>query len=351
MAYTGINKSSLHMNTKLYTGNGGTQSITGVGFQPDLVWIKKRNTADDHNLVDAVRGVTKYLQSNTNIAEATYAGNVSAFGTDGFTVGDGNQVNQNTHTFASWNWKAGTAVSGNTGGSGSYKTYSGSVDTTAGFSIIKYTGNGSAGHTIPHHLGSAPSMVICKSISENRGFPIQHVGLTSAAYAIYLSSTGTQANNPAGGGTNTWNSTAASSSVVTLGNNANNNANNQTYIMYSFSQKTGYSKFGSYVGNGSTDGPFIYTGFKPAFFITKKTSAAGSWYMYDNKRAGGSNVNDDAVLANTNDGEFSSNIDFLSNGVKIKTSGSGENLSGGSFIYMAFGQSLVGSNNVPCTAR
>jgi len=350
MAYTTINNSSLFMNPLLYAGNSdgaATQSITGVGFTPDLTLIKYRDGTQPNQFYDTIRGATKVLKSVGDILETTDAQGLTSFDSDGFSLGTNNTtVNQNGGNYVAWNWKAGTAVSGQTTGSGTYKTYTGSVNTTSGFSIIKYTGNGTAGHTIPHNLGVAPSMVICKSISENRGWPIQHSGLTSAAYSVYLSTTNAQSNS-----TNSWNSTAASSSVVTLGNDANNNSNDQTYIMYSFAEVPGYSNFGSYTGNGNVDGPFSYTGFRPAFVIIKRTDVAKNWYMNDNLRNGynPSNPYLSPNLTATESG--GAEIDILSNGFKLRADGTGHNQSGGTYIYMAIGQSLVGTNNIPNNAR
>ena len=176
MAYTTINKSTDYFNTLLYSGNDGTgRSITGVGFQPDFVWIKDRSNAINHSLFDAVRGATKELNSNTNTAEETENDMLTAFGTDGFTLNSAGGVNGNNNNYASWNWKAGTTGSGNTTGSGTYKAYSYSVDTTAGFSIIKYQGNGTAGHTIPHHLGAVPEWILVKDLDTTINWQMYHV--------------------------------------------------------------------------------------------------------------------------------------------------------------------------------
>ena len=177
--YTNIDNSKLYQNSIIYTGDDGTRNITEADtFQADLVWLKRRNSSSSHFLVDSVRGATKSLSSNADTLEATESAGVTGFITDGFSLGGAGGYNNNGDTFVSWLWKAGSSVSGTTGGSGTSKSYSGSVNTDSGFSIIKYVGNGTAAHTIPHHLGAAPKMVICKSISENRGWPIQHCGLT-----------------------------------------------------------------------------------------------------------------------------------------------------------------------------
>ena len=360
-AYTAIDDPSVYFQTTIYSGTGSQQSITNGGnsdLQPDFLWIKERNHTSNHQLMDSVRGFYIRVESNTDTLEVDtgQAGatnqNVTSFDSDGFGVKNGGAVNESGKTYVAWQWKAGTSVSGNTTGSGSATAYSGSVNTDSGFSIITYEANGTAGHTIPHHLGVAPKMVICKSISENRGWPIQHASLTSAAYAIFLSTTGPEANNGADQSTNTWNSTAASSTVVTLGNNANNNKNGDDYIMYSFAEKQGYSKFGSYTGNGSsTDGPFVYLGFKPAF-IMYKSRAQEDWEILDNKRVG-YNFDNNPVKPHSGDAEAATDRgDLLSNGFKIRTGGAQINGDGTVYIYMAFAeQPFTTSSSIPGTAR
>jgi hypothetical protein len=344
MAYTTINKSTDYFNTKLYSGNYQSHAITGVGFQPDWVWIKERSSTSSHRLMDAVRGVGKGLSSDNTTAEESLAALLTSFDSDGFTVGADNGVNQNNQTYAAWNWKANGAGSANT--DGSINTTYTSVNTTAGFSISKYTGTGSNA-TVGHGLGVAPKMIIFKRLDSADDWTIYHNKL-GATKKIDLNNTGASSTV-----SSVFNDTAPTTSVMSVGTNGRTNASSGTYVAYAFAEKTGYSKFGSYTGNGSTDGPFVYTGFKPAWIMVKATDATKSWYMWDNKRStSGSNVVDDQLLANTTDSEFDgSNIDILSNGFKFRGSGSGENGSGTNYIYMAFGQSLVGSNNVPCTAR
>ena len=364
MAYTTINKSTDYFNTKLYTGTDATQSLTGVGFQPDWVWIKCRSNGNSnfpHILSDAVRGVNKVIKSDTTDAEVTnYSqGYVSAFDSDGFTVTGQDGTSGIGRTYASWNWKAGTTGSGTTGGSGTAKDYQYSVNTTAGFSIIKYKGNGTAGHTIPHHLGAVPKMIIVKCIESTHNWQVLHQGLAtnSGTKNLELNSTSAVLTD-----STTWNNTAPTSTVFTLGstNPTNQSSSNYNFIAYCFAEKTGYSKFGSYVGNGSSNGTFIYTGFKPSWIMVKRTDSTSDWLVCDNKRNNYSlaytqnnfNVVNGKIFPNTNQAEeFFNSFDFLSNGLKIKTSGTGHNASGANMIYMAFGQSLVGSNNVPCTAR
>ena len=346
MAYTTINKSSDYFNTKLYTGTGSSHAITGVGFAPNWVWIKKRSASGAHGLLDTVRGVHESLASNSNGGTNDDSNSLTAFGSDGFTVGSSGAFNGGSATFVSWNWKAGTAVSGNTSGSGTAKTYTGSVNTTSGFSIIKYTGNGTAGHTIPHHLGVVPKMIIVKSISATQSWIV--LPPTADGYNKDMKLEDTSAL----GNSDVWNNTAPTSTVFSVGSNTNMNDNNATFISYSFSEKKGFSKMGSYTGNGNADGTFIYTGFAPAFFMLKRTDGTNSWRMWDNKRDP-FNVRDTSINANENGAEYtdaSVYMDFLSNGVKFRTTG--DNVSGGNYIYMAFAEApLVGTNGVTAKAR
>ena len=346
MAYTTINKSSLHMNTKLYTGNSSTQSITGVGFQPDLTWIKQRGGTTNHVLYDAVRGAYWTIQSNTNSTQSADDG-LTGWNSDGFNIGNVATTNLNTSTYAGWNWKAGTSVSGNTSGSGTSKTYTGSVNTDSGFSIIRYFGNGTLGHTIPHHLGVAPSMMIIKiTDGDTSDWYVYHKDLGNTGI-LFLSNTNAASNSNA-----YWNSTTPTSSVFTVGDQTGNNSNNNTFVAYCFADVQGYSKFGSYVGNGNADGTFVYTGFKPAFVMRKDTSATNEWTLIDSKRSTYNQTNQTLVpnASDAEDGDF--DIDILSNGFKCRTAESAHNGSGRTYIYMAFAEApLVGDNNVPCTAR
>ena len=347
MAYTTVNKSSLFMNPKLYTGNGAaSHAITGVGFQPDWVWLKNRSGADNNSLNDVVRGANKNLVSNNANAEATTTDQLMSFNSDGFTVGASGSANTNGNNFVSWNWKAGTAVSGNTSGSGAYKTYTGSVNTTSGFSIIKYTGNGTAGHTIPHRLGVAPKMIIVKALSTNDDWMVGHISVGFNQFMILNSdvrdATGTQ-----------WNSTTPTSSVFSIGSNNNMNQNGNNFIAYCFANVRGFSQFGGYTGNNNTDGPFINTGFKPAWVMVKKVSGANHWIIWDDKRStkDGFNIIDRKLYANLNNAENGNNdISFFSNGFKFNTN-TGDWNENEDYLYAAFGQSLVGTNNIPNNAR
>ena len=346
MAYTTINKSSDFFNTKTYSGTtNSSDALTGIGFQPDLVWLKSRSNAGWHWWTDSVRGVTKTIYSNEVTAEETNADGVTAFGADGFTIGNNSDINGSGKTFTSWNWKAGTTGSGTTGGSGTGKAYSYSVNTTAGFSIVKYIGNGTNGHTIPHHLGAVPKMVIEKvTIGNTNNWGVYHHSMGNTK-AMYLDGNSTQTTD------SFLNNTTPTSNYVTLGSNMSNQ-DGKTFIMYSFAEKTGYSKFGIYKGTSSTDGAFIYTGFKPAFFMAKCIDNQESWYIFDNKREG-YNVENRDLYADNNSVEGSADwLDILSNGIKFRYNSIGLNGSSNNYIYMAFAEApLVGSNNVPCTAR
>ena len=346
MAYSTISKPSLHFNTKLYTGTGsGNQSVTGVGFQPDFVWTKNRASAYGHNLYDVVRGTGKYIASNSSAAEQTSATSIISFDSDGFTVGTGDNVQYESASGVSWNWKAGGGQ-GSSNTDGSINTTYTSANTTAGFSISTYTGTGSNA-TFGHGLGAAPEMVIVKCLNDAQNWFIYHQGI-GATKVIYLDLNNAQQTLSQG-----WNNTAPTSSVVSIGTEAGVNQNGNLYVAYCFKEKTGYSKFGSYTGNGSSSSPaFIYTGFKPKFVIVKCTNEADEWFMHDDKRDGYNDDNEYLFASVTNvEGTNTNRIRLLSNGFSVPTTDKSHNKSGNSYIYMAFGQSIVGSNNVPCTAR
>ena len=345
MAYTTINKSTDHFNTKLYTATGSAQSITGVGFQPDLVWIKDRESSGWHFWTDAVRGATKTIFSNTTTTESTESGGLTAFGTDGFSIGTHSNINTNGNNIVSWNWKANGQGSSNT--DGSINTTYTSVNTTAGFSISQYEGTGSNA-TFGHGLGVAPKMVIVKNIDATQNWFVYHQG-TGATKVTYLDLNNAQQTLSQG-----WNDTAPTSSVVSIGTEAGTNQNGSTHMAYCFAEKTGYSKIGTYIGNGNGDGSFIYTGFKPAWFLQKRVDSSNDWHMHDNKRDTRNPLTRFLMAnsTNTESNDTSKDLDFLSNGIKLTTNHNSHNASGGTYIYMAFAEApLVGSNNVPCTAR
>ena len=349
MAYTDIDKPSDYFNTVLYTGNSSTQAIA-VGFQSDWVWCKPRTNTGSHFLTDSVRGGTKVIVSNTTGAEITRSSNIQSFTSTGYTLGADGTSNYNGDATVSWNWKAGTSVSGNTTGSGTAKAYSGSVNTDAGFSIIKYVGNGTSAHTIPHHLGAVPQWVLIKETSNASDWMGYHIGIGNT-HTIKLNEPDAPVDR-----TDWWNDTTPTSSVVTLGDNGEINQNDTNYIMYSFSQKQGYSKFGSYTGNGTdNNGTFVYTGFKPAWLMVKRTDSTSDWSMYDIKReAANPQYEFDLQLeANDNAAEGSDGqLGMYSNGFKLRSSDAFLNASGATYIYMAFAENpFVTSTGVPATAR
>ena len=342
MAYTTINNGSLFMNPKIYTGNGSTNNITGVGFQPDWVWTKCRSTVNSSRLIDAVRGVTKAIVSNSTGAEFTEANGLSAFGTDGYTL-NGNlaSMNTNSDTYVSWNWKANGAGSANTDGSISSTV---SANTTSGFSIVSYTGTG-ANATVGHGLGVAPKMVILKSRANAYNWGVYHASIGATKY-LRLNSTNAEATSSA-----YFQDTAPTSTFITLGSDLNIN-DSGNMIAYCFAEKQGYSKFGSYTGNGNADGTFIYTGFKPAFAMFKDTTSARDWTMLDNKR-NTFNVVDKRLFPNNSDAENDTDIlDFTSQGIKLRSTNTSVNVSGNTYIYMAFAENpITSSTGVPSTAR
>ena len=347
MAYSTIPKGSLYMNTKLYTGNAtNPTTISGIGFQPDWVWTKSRSATEGHRLCDAVRGATKDLFSNTTSAESTNTIGLKSFNSDGYVIGNSNGYNQNSQTFVSWNWKANGQGSSNT--DGSINTTYTSVNTTAGFSISKYTGNSTTGATVGHGLGATPKMIIIKSLGVEN-WEVYHASLGNTQ-GIYLNETNAAFTTSA-----RWNNTSPTNSVWTMGNTSAVNASGVNYIAYCFAEKQGYSKFGSYTGNGNADGTFVYTGFKPAFVMVKLVSAAGEdWFICDNKREG-YNAENNRLLPNLNSAESTdSPIDIVSNGFKARTSGANVN-AGEDYLYMAFAENpfvaTSGTSAVPVTAR
>jgi hypothetical protein len=349
MAYTTINKSSDYFNTKLYTGNGSAgNAITGVGFQPDWTWIKNRDAAYWHQTFDAVRGASAgALYTNETSAEDYGGGNLLAsFDSDGFTVNTNAGCNANGQNLVAWNWKANGAGSANTAGTINSTV---SVNTTSGFSIVTYTGNGTGGATVGHGLGVAPSMIIEKGRSVTDDWLIYHKSI-GATKGLALNNTTAEAAS-----SGYWNDTAPTSSLFTIGNNGKVNTNGGTHVAYCFAEKAGYSKFGSYTGTGDADGTFVYTGFKPAFILQKRTNSASTgWGIIDNTRSP-FNVSQNMLLANSTAVEDTSSapaVDFLSNGFKWRTADGWFNGGGDPHIFMAFAEApLVGTNNIPATAR
>ena len=343
---------SAYFQTTTYDGLGYPTEVNQSGnstFQPDFVWVKRRNGATQHNLFDAVRGVSSQLYSSLANAEGTVS-NAISFDADGFTAvadpitGD---TGSSGNTFVGWQWLAANGTASNT--NGSINTTATSANTTAGISISTYTGNATSGATIGHGLGVAPDVIIVKNRDAADAWQVYHSGVASdpATDYLVLNTTAASVDN-----VNRWNDTAPTSSVFSLGNAVEVNTNTEDYVAYCFAGVDGFSKFGSYTGNGSTDGPFIFTGFKPAFVLFKKTSSTDSWELFDNTRPG-YNATGLGLLPNTTAAEATGrNIDILSNGIKQRNANGTTNESGDTYIYMAFAEHPFGGDGVaPATAR
>ena len=344
MAYTTINKSTDYFNTKLYAGNSGTQSITGVGFQPDFLWIKRRTTAGDHNLVDVIRTSDKTLISNSTGAEYSNS-TITSFDSDGFSLsGSDGALNASSNNYASWNWKAGGSGSANTDGDINSTV---SVNTTAGFSIVTWAGT-NAQATIGHGLGVAPSLIIVKNRTSAVNWLAYYKPLGANKYLEFNLTNGSGTSNTE------WGNTSPTNNVFTVGNTGSTNTSGANYVAYCFAEKTGFSKVGKYLGNGNANGIFVYTGFTPKYILLKKDGGDG-WWIVDDKQANPlPNPNTQMIVSNTNAGDNNSVspfIDIYSNGFKLRSTWTGVNANGSDYVYYAVGQSLVGSNNVPCTAR
>jgi len=345
-----IDDPSNFFNTVLYSGTGSENARTGVNFQPDWVWIKQRNGSTNQMLTDSVRGATKTLHSQNTDAESTDAQALKSFNSDGFTVGTDTDVNGaggTGGTYVAWNWKANGQGSSNT--DGTINTTYTSVNTTAGFSISKFTGNNTSGATIGHGLGAVPKMIIVKRLDTADQWCVYHQSIGNTK-RIKLNSTDTPST-----GSGYWNNTTPTSSLFTIGNSSEVNGSNGNYIAYCFAEKQGYSKFGSYTGNGNADGAFVYTGFKPAFVMVKITAGqTDNWIMQDNKINSFNGASSQRLRPNSSGAEFSSSneIDLLSNGFKTHGADGEINGSGFSYIYMAFAENpFVASNFNAATAR
>jgi hypothetical protein len=326
-----------YFNAITYTGDGtASRSITGVGFRPDFVWIKNRTVANFHQLHDAVRGATVgMLASNsTNAEDSAYP--LTSFNTDGYTTKSGAQdgTNNSGSAIVAWNWNAGGSNATNTAGT---ITSTVRANTTSGFSIVTYTGNATSGATVGHGLGATPAMIIVKNRSTGTNWPVYHANLTSAAYLLTLNTTNAQATDSAA-----WNNTAPTSTLFTLGNSTGTNGSTNNLVAYCFAPVAGYSAFGSYTGNGSTDGPFVYLGFRPEFIMFKRTDATSNWLIIDAARSPYNQTNE-VLLPNSSSAEGTGAgygaYDFLSNGFKPRNVVANEtNVSGGTYIYAAFAE-------------
>ena len=329
--YTTVDNPGLFFNTVLYTGNATARTITGVGFQPDWVWGKIRSESQDHVAVDSVRGATKQIYPSDNAGQQTESQGLTGFASDGFTVGTHAYFNKNTATYVAWNWLAGGSASSNSDGD---ITASVSANTTAGFSIVKYTGN-ATNSTVGHGLGVTPQVLIVKNLdstsSSAEHWRVQHHKV-AASKVLYLNQTNAEDTN------NDFQSTYPGTSTFSISSADGCNKNGEENIAYCFAEKQGYSKFGSYTGNGNADGAFVYTGFKPAFVIFKRTNGTGNWQLIDNKRIG-FNVDNYTLYPNSNIADQDENdADILSNGFKLRGTGTDGNGSGDTYIYMAFAE-------------
>jgi hypothetical protein len=322
---TSTTQATDYFNAVLYTGTGATRSVTGVGFQPDLVWIKGRSGTTNHGLYDAVRGVQKQIESSTTTAETTQTTGITAFESDGFTMGSLAQLNTNAATYVSWNWKANGAGVANTAGTIPSTV---SANTTGGFSIVTYTGTG-ANATVGHGLGVAPGMVIVKRRDTTGAWPVRHTSIT-AANSVYLNTDAASA-----AATTLWNSTTPTSTVFSIGTSTDVNANTGTYVAYCFAPISGFSTMNSYTGNGSTDGPFVFLNYRPAFLLVKRTDTTSNWTTLDFQREG-YNVDNDPLFPNSTAAETTTDLaDLLSNGFKLRTTDASVNASGGTYVYMS----------------
>jgi len=328
-----IKKGNTVMDATLYTGNGTSQTITTASsFKPDLVWIKGRSFVDGHTLFDTVRGATISLSSNTTTADVTRTTALTAFTSTGFTVGSDTLVNFNANTLVAWQWQAGQgSTSSNTNGS---ITSTVSVNATAGFSVVTWTGNGTIGATVGHGLGVAPSMIIVKQRSGTESWATYHISLGATKYL--------NLNQDIAAATSItrWNNTTPSSTVITFYNDDVTNRSGGTYVAYCWAEIAGFSKFTSYVGNGSTDGPFVFLGFRPKFVLMKNITTAGyAWQILDTSR-NTYNVMNAQLFPNSSAAEDTTNVlvDYLSNGFKLRNADGAQNLSSNTYIVAAFAE-------------
>ena len=372
MAYTEIDDPTLYFSSTIWTGNATDDRaivIDGTGMQPDFVWIKSRNDTDNHRLVDSVRGATKHMESDGTGAEQT-SSNVKTFTSTGVTLSTNGAVNANSELYASWAWKAGGSASNNTDGN---TTTSVSVNQDAGFSIMKYAGDGNDS-TIGHGLGAKPEYIIFKETDGAESWRVHSIytpNNASNTLALNLADAAFSQSN--------WIS-AISNTTISIGTDSSFNTDGNNYIAYAFAPKQGYSKIGSYTGNGNADGSFVYLGFKPAWVLIKNTDDSDDWTIWDNKREdyAPNNPNESILVANNSDAEldatarsvdFLSNgfklrtnntdaendadiLDYTSNGIKIRSTNSSVNVSGNTYIYMAWAENpLVTSTGIPACAR
>ena len=354
MAYTTIDDPSAHFQTVLYTGNASDgHAITFDGnsdLQPDWVWIKPRSFAGWHVSTDTSRGLTKNVYPNDTYQEETNTTRIQSMNSDGFTINnDADTINKSSQTIVAWAWKAngGTRTTNTESGDNPAGGYQ--ANTTAGFSIVDWTGTGGAGGLMAHGLGAVPHTIITKTRSHANSWAVYHHRNTAAPETDYLKLDSTAATLD---NVNRWNDTVPTSTNLVFGDVGGVNGNDQTQIAYVFTEKQGYSKFGSYTGNGNADGPFIYLGFKPAWAVFKNTTSGHSWRILDNRR-NTHNSNNTDLRPDVPDAESSSSdMDFLSNGIKMRDTDGDLNEDGSNHVYMAFAEHpFVSSKGIPTTAR
>ena len=345
MAYTTIDDPTLYFNTVLYAGTGSEQTVSGVNFSPGLTWLKSRSNGQPNVLSDSVRGGNKQLYSADTQAETTYGQYLKSFNSDGFVLGTDSGINQSSQTFVSWNWKAGGSASNNTDGN---KTISLSVNTTAGFSVGTYAGTGQDS-TIGHGLGAVPDWLMIKNRSSgSRKWQLWHNGLTGTNKYLAIDRSDAELTDSA-----SWDNTAHSNTVWNTYGSGEANQNGENFVCYAWTSIQGFSKFGSYTGNANANGPFIYTGFKPAWIMTKQINGGSSWIVHDNKRDPINPIDEFFTVEEPDAaGTLANSYDLCSNGFKVRTSNGDRNSSGDSFAYWAFAESpLVNSEGIPNNAR
>ena len=340
MAYSTIDKSSLYQSNVQHTGNGSTQSITGAGFEPSLIWIKNRSTSDAYNLVDSVRGATNVIYSDSGAAQYTNVNSITSFDADGFSVGSSAEVNGNTNKYISWNWKMGT-TSG-IAGSPSITPTGYSFNATAGQSIIKWTGTEANG-TLPHGLGVPPSLIITKTVASGSWY-VYHKSL-GAGKALFLNDSGAAAT-----ASTYWNDTAPDANLFSVGTSAGTNDSGQSMIAYCFSgANTNMFRAGKYTGNGNADGTFVYTGHTPSLIFFKRTDATSNWRCVNNKD--GFNGDIGLLHPNLTDQESAGDtINILSNGFKFRNNSADWNANDGEYVYFSWGQPMISNNGTCVTA-
>ena len=355
MAYTTIDDPSAHFQTALYTGdNNDDRQVTNDGnsnLKPDLVWLKDRTQAQSHALFDSTRGATERIQSNNTGAESTETATLKSFTTDGFTVGTSSTVNNgsNPDKYVAWQWKANGGTTSSNGDGGITSTVQ--ANTTAGFSIATYTGNSNNPSSIGHGLGVVPKFYVIKQRDASNPWKVWHSHIAATDpedYVMELNTTGAREDNAI------WNDTGPTSSVINFTDHAGVNQSGETYVAYCFAEVQGYSKFGGYTGNGNSNGPFVYTGFKPAFVMIKRTDSTGGWTIYDTKR--GFNGNNYELFPHSAEAEYTGTsyfeADILSNGFKLRLTDGQINASSGTYVYAAFAENpFVTSTGIMGTAR